>query len=362
MAYPLISIVLPCYNGAVYLESALRSCLTQTYPEIEIIFVDDCSTDNSFQIAERLQQEFPRRKLRLLRNEVNIGLPGTLNVGHRAAKGQYLTWTSDDNLMLPEAIEMLYRHLVEKAVDVVYADYLNINQQGKPINRMKLQAIASAIFFNPIGACFLYKREVFEALDGYNEALFRLEDYDFWLRASVQFTFGHLSKVLYHYRQHAGSLTHDMQTNPARTKEIETKAWTLYADFFTGLGLSFSTKEIDLHAQLFLNEKNPAYDWRELDAYLSKWQTINQTKRLFDLVPFEYELLQQLIRLLNKEVRSFIEIFRLLKGAKLWSGSKLRLLDKWWLLTRSLYNLRAAAKVDYYLHKLTNTFASSGAP
>lgn len=362
MRYPLISIVLPCYNGASFLEKALRSCLLQTYPALEIVFVDDCSTDNSCQIAESVQQEFPDKALRILKNEMNVGLPASLNVGHRAAKGKYLTWTSDDNLLLPEMIEKLYDRLIERSADIVYADYRNINEKGEFLNRMKLQPISSVLFYNPVGASFLYKRSVYEELDGYNEALFRLEDYDFWLRASVRFQFHHIPQVLYQYRQHPGSLTHDMEINRSRKREIEGKARKLFRDFFAGLTLSMSAAEVDLQLALFLKRGVHRYTWQEMDSYLSKWQAINKTEQIFDNRLFERELLQQLSTYLHDDVSSMYNILELARKTTLWSESQLSWLDRWSVMIRNLFNLRAAPIVGRYLRLPTSTSSPSGVP
>lgn len=362
MKYPLISIVLPCYNGATYLEEALKSCFLQTYQNLEFIYVDDCSTDDSCKIAERLQQEYPELKLEILRNEENLGLPATLNIGHQAAKGEYLTFTSDDNLLLPETIAQLYGKLIETSSDVVYADYLNINDQGESLNRMKLEAVSSVLFHNPVGACFLYKRTVFEKLGGFDESLFRLEDYDFWLRASTQFRFSHFPKVLYQYRQHRGSLTYDMQTNRGRRREIEVKAKRMYSRFFIKLGLSITEEESDMQAQLLLSNMHYKIAVPELDTYLAKWQAINSDRDFFDGLPFQRKLLRTFITSLSHNGNSVQQILEVMTNTRLWTESQLSWGDKWGVMIRQIYNLRMAPLVDHYLSSPTNISSPSGAP
>ena len=106
---PLVSIILPVYNGEKYLEKSINSCLKQTYKNIELIIVNDCSTDNTLSICDFFVKNDTRVKL--INNSINKKLPASLNIGKKA-KGNYLTWTSDDNLFKPNAIEKLVNRLI----------------------------------------------------------------------------------------------------------------------------------------------------------------------------------------------------------------------------------------------------------
>lgn len=102
----LISIVLPVYNGEKYLRESIDSVLAQTYKNWELLIVDDCSTDSSAAIAKEYASK--DRRIYYYRNENNLRLPRNLNKGFRLAKGDYLTWTSDDNKFKPMALEKMY--------------------------------------------------------------------------------------------------------------------------------------------------------------------------------------------------------------------------------------------------------------
>src|ERR1043165_1952652 len=93
---PVISIVLPSFNGSTYLSKSIDSCLSQTYSNLELILVDDASTDDTPRIMQQYAAQDSR--VRVLQNATNRKLPASLNIGFRAARGRYLTWTSDDNL------------------------------------------------------------------------------------------------------------------------------------------------------------------------------------------------------------------------------------------------------------------------
>jgi len=116
---PKVSIVLPTYNGERYLRRAIESCLEQTHQNIELVVVDDCSTDSTPEII----QSFADPRLVYLRNQRNQGLPRGLNIGFARTTGQYLSWTSDDNEYAPTAIEEMLRALRDSPDgEFVYAD------------------------------------------------------------------------------------------------------------------------------------------------------------------------------------------------------------------------------------------------
>ncbi|MFT5212615.1 MAG: glycosyltransferase involved in cell wall biosynthesis, partial [Patiriisocius sp.] len=99
MSNPFVSIILPVYNGEKYLSKSIESCLNQTYRNIELIIVNDCSTDKTLEIVDGYLKLDSR--IKVLTNSANKRLPASLNIGHLQAQGDYITWTSDDNLYLP---------------------------------------------------------------------------------------------------------------------------------------------------------------------------------------------------------------------------------------------------------------------
>ena len=208
----LISIVLPTYNGArngiTYLDESVQSCIAQTYTNWELIIVDDCSND--LKTAARADFWAARdSRIRVLHNSVNRKLPASLNIGFSQARGDLLTWTSDDNRYLPNALEVMERTLREQqSTDLVYAGYTLIDEKGVQGAQVVARPIEDLWMTSVVGACFLYRRRLHEALNGYDENLFLAEDYDFWLRASCRFTMKPMAEVLYEYRYHSGALTH----------------------------------------------------------------------------------------------------------------------------------------------------------
>jgi glycosyltransferase involved in cell wall biosynthesis len=208
MPTPIISIVLPTYNGSRYIRKSIESCLQQTFKDFELIIVNDCSTDNTVNIVNEYCSKDSRVKL--INNNFNKKLPLSLNIGFEQAQGKYFTWTSDDNYYAPEALEKMIQILeTDHSIDLVYTDYYIVDENDRVRGERKFGNVHES--FNKwlgAGACFLYKREIHRLNNGYNPAAFLIEDYDFFVRAFVKCNFFYLqTPKLYYYREHSASLT-----------------------------------------------------------------------------------------------------------------------------------------------------------
>ena len=203
---PLVSIIIPTFNRAEMLERALRSCLSQTYRNIELIVVDDGSTDSTQDVVCGVASTDAR--VRLI-SQQNQKLPRALNSGHRAAKGEYLTWTSDDNSYDPEAIEIMAGYLDEHPeIGLVYCDFRKVDEKNRDLGVHKLPEPDCPIECLRFGACFLYRRQAFLAAGEYDPAMYLAEDYDFWVRVRKVCKIAHLAGVCpYVYAYHSASLT-----------------------------------------------------------------------------------------------------------------------------------------------------------
>ena len=202
-----VSIVLPTYNGSKYIRRSIESCLNQTFANLELLIVDDASSDDTGNIVS----EYRDPRIRYFRHMQNRRVAEALNTGFQNATGDYLTWTSDDNYYADNAIEEMVRFLqTYPQVEFVYAEnYIvdegNTTWRGGTVRRN--EPAESLAIDNFVGACFLYTRKVYETIGRYNPKTFLAEDYDYWVRVSKQFRMQRLFRRLYYYRFHKDSLT-----------------------------------------------------------------------------------------------------------------------------------------------------------
>ncbi len=203
----MVTIVLPTYNGEKYIRKSIESVIAQTYKEWELIVIDDCSVDHTNQIVQEYVEKDHR--IKLFKNTQNLRLPSSLNVGFKKSKGKYLTWTSDDNLFKPEALETLRNRLRDNPKSgLVFSDMDYIDSQGRIIGHTPKVFSTDEIYYrNIVGASFMYTRDVYQSIGDYNNQKFLVEDYDYWLRIARKFHIQYVEKSLYLYRQHEGSLT-----------------------------------------------------------------------------------------------------------------------------------------------------------
>lgn len=201
-----VSIVLPVFNGERYLAQSVESILNQSYSNFELIVVNDCSTDRT----EDIIQNFASIDSRIIyiKNEKNLKLPASLNRGFSIARGEYYTWTSDDNLYHQEAIEKMVRYLDNHPdYGMVACDYRTINAEGAVQATAHVGDSDALVIKNRVGACFMYRKHVAEEIGEYRTDLFLVEDYDYWLRIRRKYPIAFLHEPLYDYRVHEKSLT-----------------------------------------------------------------------------------------------------------------------------------------------------------
>lgn len=237
-----ISVVLPVYNGAKYLAESIESVINQTYTNWELIIVNDCSTDESLDIA--LNYATRDSRIKVFTNKENLKLPNSLNVGFEKAEGVYYTWTSDDNKYKPDAFRVMVECL-EKNPDavMVYADYICMDSAGKTMRMVRLPSPEYMFTRNIIGACFLYTADVAKKVGKYDAELFLAEDYDFWIRLYMVGKILHIDNDLYFYRIHEESLS---ETKKRRVRKQTFKMLEKYFSFAYA-----KSKEYNLHNDFF---------------------------------------------------------------------------------------------------------------
>ncbi|MDO9227392.1 MAG: glycosyltransferase [Pseudomonadota bacterium] len=202
-----ISVVMPCYNAAPYVEEAVRCVMEQTWPEVELIVVDDGSSDHSEDLVQRLAEEYPGR-IKLLHTS-RLGPYPARNLGLRHCHGQFIAFLDADDWWLPDTLEKLHAAVAEGAADVAYCGWQNVGEgiKSEPYVPPEYEADDPVATFVrtcpwPIHAA-LVTREVVDRLGGFSERRFSSMDYDFWLRAlALTRRIKRVPEVLAFYRWH----------------------------------------------------------------------------------------------------------------------------------------------------------------
>ncbi|HKP73037.1 MAG TPA: glycosyltransferase [Pyrinomonadaceae bacterium] len=204
-----VSVVVPSYNHAPFVEQTLRSVFKQTLPPLELVVIDDGSRDDSVKIIERVLRDCPFACEFLARE--NRGLTATLNEGFaRASRVRYFAYLGSDDVWLPEFLESRVELLESRPRAVVaYGNAYSIDEAGRIIDcttdwaryrdgdvrRMLLETLA------PLSPTVVYRRDAL-ARHRWNEES-RLEDYELYLRLSAEGEFAFDARILSAWRQHA---------------------------------------------------------------------------------------------------------------------------------------------------------------
>jgi glycosyltransferase involved in cell wall biosynthesis len=203
---PLVSIIIPVFNGSNYLGEAIDSALSQTYSNIEVIVVNDGSEDNN--LTKNLALSYGK-KIRYIEKS-NGGVSSALNEGIKHMNGKYFTWLSHDDVYLPEKIEQQISFVINNKLKVVYCNYIFINDLGHNINIKPLvkEFIEYDLAFQlligyPINGCtVMIEKSVFEKVGIFNIDLKHTQDYDFWVRILKFYHFNFLDIVVMKSRIH----------------------------------------------------------------------------------------------------------------------------------------------------------------
>ncbi len=208
-AFPLISIVMATFNGEQFVAEQLDSIFDQTYPNIEIIVVDDCSTDDTQKILE--QYRLRHSQMKVIINDINIGYIKNFEKGMLLAKGDFIAPSDQDDIWLPGKLMRLMAQI--KETPVIYSDSTLIDEHGKDLDQ-KLSDIKRLITFStPLnyaignsapGHAMLIHRKVIEQATPFPSTI----PHDYWIgfvgtfSGSVKF----IDESLILYRQHESNV------------------------------------------------------------------------------------------------------------------------------------------------------------
>jgi glycosyltransferase involved in cell wall biosynthesis len=207
---PFVSIVIPTYERAGFVESAILSVLEQEYPELEVIVVDDGSTDGTDRLLERIAERADPDRFTWWRHE-NVGQAESLNRGWARSRGNLIGYLSSDDVLLPGAIERLVEATEEHPEAEVFYPYFRLIDETdrtlnivRPVQHRFIDALRWGLCLP--GAGTVVRRSTFERVGGWNPENRSCPDYEWYLRAG-DVGFVVVPEVLATWRSHGGSIS-----------------------------------------------------------------------------------------------------------------------------------------------------------
>ena len=215
---PLVSIICLCYNHDKYVGACLQSVLDQSYEDIQIIIVDDGSTDGSKETISNLLANWLTRdqnRTTFINLEENVGNCRAFNKALAQAKGRYVIDLATDDVLDPYRVAEQVQHFeqLDESFGVVYTDAEYIDTQDKSLGLHRVpDPVTGDVYLDVVSRYFIppptmmMRRRVLDELSGYDESL-AYEDFDFWVRSARHWKYSYLAKSLTKIRKVSGSLS-----------------------------------------------------------------------------------------------------------------------------------------------------------
>ena len=200
-----VSVVIPCYNSSVFLRETVESVVAQTLREIEVIFVDDGSIDDTRSVIQQLIARHGDRQM-TWSSQVNAGVGSARNHGIAIARGRYILPLDADDLIVPTMLERCASVLDNQPqTGLVFTDRQDFGDLASAwvAGRFELGRLK---YFNQLSYCSMFRREMWEAIGGYRVNVSGFADWDFWVAAASRgFRGHHLPGPLLQHRRHPNS-------------------------------------------------------------------------------------------------------------------------------------------------------------
>ncbi|WP_304063960.1 glycosyltransferase family 2 protein [Pedobacter glucosidilyticus] len=242
----LVSVIIPCYNAEDFVYEAVSSIINQTYQTLQIIVIDDCSTDKTGEILKSLQLKDDR--ILYIKNETNLKLVECLNIGIRLSKGKYIARMDADDISSTDRIAKQVSFLELNSEIGLLGSYIEVISSSKDSrNIMKLPVCDSEIraylfvgspFFHP--TVMIRKSVLIENNCFYNSIFYRSEDYKMWIDILDKTKGANLPEVLLKYRILESSETRLAEKNLIERRKIASK---IHKDFLNKFNINLNETE-----------------------------------------------------------------------------------------------------------------------
>lgn len=244
---PVITVLMPVYNGEKYIGSAIESILSQTFTDFELLILDDASTDQSVKII----QSFKNERIRLIENKKHLGLAKIRQKGVLKSKGKYIAFLDCDDISLPQRLSVQIQFLEKnRDISMVGSWVKVINEKGEFTGNI-WRHTTSSIFIPSVllfRNCFtqssiLIKKDCLLHFPFRNQ-YWLAPDYDLWTRLVTQYNLANIPEVLIYYRTFKENMSSE------KKKEIEECGKRIFFNNLKRLGFIPTNEEVMLHDSL----------------------------------------------------------------------------------------------------------------
>ncbi len=286
MTDPIVSVLLPVHNGAVYLREAIASVLVQSFGDFELIVIDDCSTDESPAIV----RSFGDPRIRLIQSSQRLRICKALNLGIENTQGRFLARMDADDLCRPRRLERQVQFLFQHETIGFCGTWVRrfgeqqvMQIYRRPVSSARVRAFA--VFDNPlVHSTVMMRRDLLRRLDvAYRDDFADAEDYDLWSRLFKISAGDNLPEILLDYRVHAQSVT--LQKSEA----MDRTACRVLEGELSRLGLEPTENDIRRHrrwATARLDSEDVAQDVAAAEQWLVRLVAANRESRACDPTAF----------------------------------------------------------------------------
>lgn len=291
----LVSVVIPLYNRKAYIGDAIDSLLCQSYENIEIIVVDDCSTDDGLSVVEGYRDT----KIRLIKNEKNMGISYTRTRGLKEAKGEYIALLDSDDIAMPNRIEKQAAYLESNSkigvvgsnrIEFYNGEDIGISKHWLEAEELKVALILDMPMSNP---SLMMRREVVEEFS-YDSDYIVAEDYEFLYRVSKKWDLVNLEEPLIKYRIHSGQITKNYDEN-LYLRNIKTR-------IFNELEIIIDDIDMDIYYR-GINLKADPEELKRFTEIILEILLKNKELSIYSDIILRERLLGRLERIIKRELK-----------------------------------------------------------
>ena len=292
-----VSVIIPVYRVEKFIEKCAASLFSQTLDDVEFIFVDDASPDNSMAVLEKCIQQYPQRKaqIRMLTHKENKGLPAARNTGLAVASGEYVFHCDSDDFVEPDMLETLYDEAKKKDADIVWCDwylsfehnerYMKQPDYATPMEALKAM-LAGLMKFN------VWNKLVRRRLYADNQIAFPAgyamgEDMTMMLLFAVAGKVAYIPQAFYHYvklNTEAYSQNFSLNHLESVKHNIRTVELFLHSRLGNALDLEIACMKLEAKFPFLMSSRKEMYQlWErtypEANAYILRNHYISRRRR-----------------------------------------------------------------------------------